>query len=377
MTVLTAMPNYPTGRVFEGYRRRWYSRTTQDETDVIRAWIWPRPGHSWLSRGLTYCSFAFSALFVGIFHAPRADLLIWETPPLVLGPTACLLSRIKGARMVTNVSDLWPASLVAVGVLRAGIVLKTLEKLERFLYRKSAAISGQTEHIIADIQDRVPEVPAVLWRNGVDAHAFASGNRAMWREQWQLPQDRFVVGYAGLFGMTQGIEVICHTAELLRDVPVTFVMVGDGPARKGLIDLTQMLGLSDLLWMPSCPHEDMPGVWSAFDCTIICLRNLALFRGAVPSKTYEAMAAGVPVILSVEGEAAGIIRDSDAGIVVEPENPQQMAEAIEALRTDPVRRKRLGQNGLRTATRNYDRQILNGAYINALVSVAQPPAREQ
>jgi len=367
VTVLTAMPNYPTGRVSDQYRTRWMIREIQDGVDVIRTWIWPRPGNGWLSRGLTYSSFALSSLVTGWLHAPRTDLLIWETPPLVLGPTAYLLSRFKGARLVTNVSDLWPASLTALGVLREGFLLRILKNLEEFVYRKSAAISGQTEHIATDIRNRVPEVPVILWRNGVDARAFAHGDATTWRVRWHVPAGHFVVGYAGLFGISQGLEVICHAASQLCNIPVTFVMVGHGPSKQGLIDLASRLGLTNFLWIPSCPHEEMPGIWRAFDCAVVCLRNLPLFRGAVPSKMYEAMAAGVPIILGVKGEAAEVIRDSGAGITVEPENADQMANAIGTLHADPAGGRQMGENGRRAAHTLYDREAINGRYIDGLL----------
>ncbi|MBI5867290.1 MAG: glycosyltransferase family 4 protein [candidate division Zixibacteria bacterium] len=266
VTVLTAFPNYPVGRVKEEYHGHFYTLKVEDGIEVIRTWITPRPGNSWFARGLTYLSFAFSSLGNGCLRLRKADVLLWETPPLTLGPTAYLLSRLKGARLVTNVSDLWPASLETMGILNEGIVLTLLRQLEEFVYRRSSLISGQTEFITRDIGARIPNTPTILWRNGVDAKTFVSANGREWRDRWKVLQDRFVVGYAGLLGMTQGLDVIVRSAAILRDAPVTFVFVGDGPGRNLLISLANELRLEDFIVAPPCSDEEMPDVWSSFDC---------------------------------------------------------------------------------------------------------------
>lgn len=366
VTVLTAFPNYPAGRVRSDYQGHAYTRTVEDGIEIIRTWITPRPGNAWLARGLTYLTFAISALVFGAMRLPRADVLIWETPPLTLGPTAYLLSRIKGAKLITNVSDLWPASLEAIGILNKGITLRMLYGLEEFLYHKSFLISGQTEFIIHDISARVRDVPTTLWRNGVDSAGFVTAYASTWRDRWKIAGGQFVVGYAGLLGMSQGLEVIIRSASILREAPVSFVLVGDGPAKQTLEFQVRELGLGNVVLAPSCRHDDMPGVWSAFDCAIVCLRDLPLFLGAVPSKTYEALAAGVPVVLAIKGEAAMVVGQADAGIVVEPENPDAIAAAIERLRSDPALRSTLGRNGKRVAETLYDRATLNRRFIDSL-----------
>ncbi len=370
ITVLTAFPNYPAGKVFPAYRHRLSARETRDGIKVIRAWIWPRAGSGWISRGLTYGSFAISALLVGLLGTPRIDVLIWESPPLALGPTAFVLSRFKGARFVTNVSDLWPESLEALGILRReGIVYRFLESVEEFLYHHSAAVSGQTRHIIEAVRQRAREVPAILWRNGAGISPETSRSPALCREHWGIQSNRFVVGYAGLFGLPQGLEVLLQAAAITDPAQIVFVFVGDGPARPKLIQIAETRKLTNVVWVGTQPHEAMPAIWAAFDCAVICLRRLPLFRGAVPSKMYEAMAAGTPVILAVEGEAADILSECHAGIAVEPENPAQIAGAIATLQADQTLRRELGQNGKRAVEESFGRARLNDQYIDDLLKL--------
>lgn len=367
VTVLTALPNYPMGRVSSGYRRRIVVREVRNGADIIRVWIWPIQGAGILARGITFGTFALSALLIGLLVAPKSDLIMWDSAPMTLGPVAWLLSKIKGGRLITNVCDLWIASLSALGILREGPLLRIATSMEEFLYRQSAMVSGQTEYIVADVKRRVPTVPVILWRNGADVPGEVRIDKWAMRERWGVPPGRFVIGYAGMFGVSQNLREICNAATLLDPATVTFVMVGDGADKQATVEKSRALGLGNFIWIDPQPHGAMPDIWSAFDCTIISLRKLPLFRGAVPSKLYEAMSYGTPVILAIEGEARKILEASEAGIAVDPEDPKQIAEAIGVLRDNPDRRRRFAENARRAALEYYDRDRLNDRFIDALL----------
>jgi glycosyltransferase involved in cell wall biosynthesis len=314
-----------------------------------------------------YLSFAATSLIVGLVHTPSCDVLIWESPPLVLGPTGFLLSRIKGARLVTNISDLWTASLVGLGLVSHGGVVRAMMAMERFLYRTSALVTGQTQYIIDDVRRHAAKTDAVLWRNGTDIGEASNDSIACTRAEWGIRPGQFVAGYAGVFGMSQGLEVICQAAALIDSPDVKIVMVGDGPAKSRIKSLTEEMGLTNILFLPRQPHESMPSIWGAFDCAIVCLKRRPVFEGAVPSKMFEAMYAKRPIVLGVEGEAAGILADANAGVVIEPENAEALASAIVELYQDPDRRKELGENGRRTVLRDYNRATLNDRVIDRLI----------
>jgi glycosyltransferase involved in cell wall biosynthesis len=371
VTVLTAMPNYPAGRVFAGFRGRWFVRERHGSADVIRTWIWCPRRRSVFWRGLGFLSFACSALLTGLTRIRRFDILVWESPPLPLGITAWLLTRLRRARLVTNVSDLWTQSLLDLGIIREGIVAKTFARLERFLYRSSSLVSGQTRHIVAVIGQVCPSIPTYHWPNGADLPP--PGTIEMTdenpRPEWSTDRHDFVVGYAGLIGHSQGLEIVVETAQLLRDESVTFVLVGDGPERESLLGHVREHRLPNIIWRPPVPHDEMPGIWRGFDCALVCLRRGRAFRGAVPSKLYEAMGAGLPVLLAIEGEAAEIVREADCGVVVKSEEPTALAAAIRSLRGSVEERRRLGDNGRRAATGRFNRSKLTRQFAESLLKV--------
>jgi len=371
VTVLTAMPNYPTGKVFENYRGRWFVRERHGSADVIRTWIWAHRRRSILMRGLSFLSFCLSALLVGIVNVRSADILIWESPPLPLGLTAWILAKVRGAQLVTNVSDLWTESLLDLGLVRPGLLSGGFARLERFLYRSSSLVSGQTRHIVAVIGQECPSIPTYHWPNGADLPP--PGTMEMTdenpRPEWNLDRHDFVVGYAGLIGHNQGLEIVVKTAQLLRDESVTFVLVGDGPEREALLGHVREHRLPNIIWRPPVPHDEMPGIWRGFDCALVCLRRGRVFRGAVPSKLYEAMGAGLPVLLAIEGEAAEIVREADCGVVVKSEEPTELAAAIRSLRGSVEERRRLGDNGRRAATGRFNRSKLTRQFAESLLKV--------
>lgn len=372
VTVLTALPNYPQGRVYKEYRGQCVVRETLDDAEIIRVWIYPRPGLSWAGRGMMYMSFALSALIAGLWNTTAFDILIWESPPLVLGPTAFLLSRAKRARLVTNISDLWTSSLLGLGLVSEGMLSRSMAAVERFLYRNSDLVTGQTQYIIDEIRRDTANTEVVLWRNGADRTQANEGSVAETRASWGLSPEHFVAGYAGVFGISQGLEVICRAAALVRLPQVRFVMVGDGAMRPQIEDLARSLKLSNLVFVPRQPHHAMPSVWGAFDSAIVSLKRSPVFEGAVPSKMFEAMYARRPVVLAVDGEAADILQAANAGITIEPENPQALAKAIEDLAADEGHRRVLGENGHRAVTTDFDRATLNDRIIDRLISLAGP-----
>ncbi|MEW5700960.1 MAG: glycosyltransferase family 4 protein [Candidatus Zixiibacteriota bacterium] len=361
--VVTAMPHYPAGRILPEYQGRIMKTELDEGVQVIRAWLFTHGRGKWW-RMMSFLSFAVTALLVGMIRAPRVDVVIWETPPLFLGPTAWLLAKIKGARLVTNVSDLWPASILALGGLRDGTIMRCLKTMEQFLYRRSALISGQTQAIVADIAGRVPAVPVIHWGNGAEPVPEKKPDSESWRRRWGIASHRFLAGYAGLFGLSQGLEIIPQVAALTPDV--VYVLVGDGPARTVILSEIARRRLHNVICVPTQPHENMPAVWSAFDCTLVCLKNLPLFRGAVPSKLFEAMASGTPVILAVDGEAAEIVESSGCGLVTPPGDVSAIAQAIARLVRNTEERQQMGRRGRLAIAEHYDRRALNRRFIGAI-----------
>jgi len=372
LTVLTAMPNYPRGKVFEEYRNRFLVEENHADVKIIRTWIYATQKKTFVRRLLNYFSFVVSSLVLGIWKIGSPDIVIVESPPLFLGISGFLLSAFKNAKLVLNVSDLWPDSAVAMGVLENKVLIQFSRSLEEFLYRRSVLITGQTRGIVDNIQSRFPHKEVALITNGVDVAAFLDASNSARRTEIRREfafDGKFVVGYAGLHGLAQGLDTVIHAAGLLVDQrDVLFACFGDGPEKEKLVQHVGELGLKNVHFYSSQPSARMPSVVGAFDVALIPLKRLELFKGALPSKMFEAMAAAVPLLASIEGEARELVERAQAGLCIEPENRQAMADAILKFYKDPQLRQSLGRNGQRYVVEHFDRQKIADRFERLLTS---------
>ncbi len=345
VTVVTAMPNYPVGKVFPEYRWRVLSRETVCGLPVIRSWIYPATGRNILRRLLNYFSFTISSFF-GCWLAPRPDLLLVESPPLFLGITAYLISRLRRIPYIFNVSDLWPDSAKELGIIENQTLLSVTAKLERFLYRKAWKISGQTLGILDRIEVKgIPRSHLVFLPNGVNLEAFkrvpVNGEVNKWVNPGQIP---FV--YAGTHGFAQGLDVIIEAAKILREhEQLVFLFIGEGPDKKRLQQLAGQYRLQNVRFIPAQPVEKMAAFFSCSRASIVPLKKMDLFKGARPSKIFPSLACQTPIIYCGEGEAADLIREENCGRVVPPEFPERLAEAVLDLARDTCLADRMGENG--------------------------------
>ncbi|HXM57662.1 MAG TPA: glycosyltransferase family 4 protein [Candidatus Dormibacteraeota bacterium] len=350
VTVVTAMPNYPEGVVRAEYRRRRLVREEVDGIPVIRTWIYAASGANVVRRMAGYLSFCATSL-VGCLLAPRPDYVLVESPPLFLGGTAYLVSRLRRAPYVMIVSDLWPASARDLGIITNRQALWLAERLERFLYRKACRVAGVTRGICGAVSETVAAAAVTFLPNGVDTaafHPFEGGSSGLLR-----PGE---VGflYAGTHGYAQGLDVMLEAAELLRARrEIVLVLVGDGPEKARLVEAARDRSLTNVRFADPRPAAAMPPLFSEARASIVPLLDRPLFRGARPSKIFPSLACGTPVIYSGAGEAAELIEDSGAGLVVPPERPEQLAAAIRRLADDPRLAVELGAAGRRLVERDY------------------------
>jgi len=371
VTVLTALPNYPRGEIFENYRGRLLMEESLSGIRTVRTWIYATPRKSFVRRLLNYFSFVFSSFVLGVWKVRSPEVVIVESPPLFLGLSAWLLAFFKNARLVFNVSDLWPDSAVAMGILSNKLLIRWSRRLEEFLYRRSFLITGQTQGIVDNIQSRFADKRVALITNGIDVKRFslaAIGNQKnSIKEEFGLA-GKFVVGYAGLHGLAQGLDTALQAARLLgAREDLAFAFFGDGPEKEKLARFARDCALGNCHFLPSQPTARMPAIIGSFEVALVPLRKLELFKGALPSKMFEAMAAAVPIIVSIDGEARALVQKAQAGVFVEPENPEAMAAAIIELYRDPERLTALGMNGRRYVVEHYDRQKIAERFERLLI----------
>jgi len=358
VTVLTAMPNYPTGKIFPGYGG-WLRKEKLDGVSVIRTAIYPTQSAGFVKRLLNYFSFVLSSFWVGVF-LPSPDFIITESPPLFLGISGYILSRIKRSKWIFNVADLWPASVAELGVIdRSSLSYKISAFLESFFYHKASLVTGQSKTILEDIQRRFPEVSTYLLSNGVRTELYNPTNNHS--------NGKVNVMYAGLHGLAQGLDKIIEVAaKLAEQTSIEFVFIGDGPEKQNLIARSKELNSTNIEFRDPIPKSEIPTVLSEADILLVPLK--VQLTGAVPSKLYEAMASGKAIILVAESEAAEIVRNADCGLVISPGDVEALADSIRYLATSPFIRERMGENGRKIVIEKFDRKKIVAQFADFLKS---------
>jgi hypothetical protein len=356
VTVITTVPNFPTGIIQAPYRNRLRQRETIDGIEVIRVWSFLAPNKDVVLRGLDFLSFAIGAFLAGLFQ--KADVILATSPQLLTGLAGRLLARVKAKPWIFEVRDLWPESIVTLGVLKQGRIIRLLEKLEIGLYGSATRIVTISEPMRERIAARgVPAEKIAVVSNGADPARLQGGEkREQLAAQWK-PLGRFVVGYIGTHGMAQGLEVVVSAAEILRETNVHFLFVGEGVRRRELEALAQRLGLVNTTFLGMVSTSDAIDYLALSDVVVVPLKRTATFESALPSKVFETAAVGRPMIVSAHGHVADVVQHYDAGIVVEPGDPAQLAAAILQLRDDDDLRSRL-RAGCKKLARDFSRERL-------------------
>lgn len=361
VTILTAMPNYPQMVVHEQYKGKFFVSEEMNGLKVLRSWIYASTSKGILKRLLNYYSFVFSSFWIGLFKLPKHDFLLVESPPLFLGKTAFALTRLRGSKMIFNVSDLWPESAEKLGIVTNKSFLKAATILEEFLYRKSFLITGQTQGICKDIQTRFPKKDLFWLPNGVDMNYYSIDQvESHWRKENGFNDDDFLLLYAGIIGHAQGLEVILHAASQIQShSKIKFLLLGSGPERDKLMSLKEELLLTNVHFLDAVGKKEMPAIVKAADVAVIPLKKLDLFLGAIPSKIFENLAMKKPILLGVLGEAKELFIDiGKAGLAFEPENAEDLAQKTLQLFQNRNECAQLGENGYQYVKDNFTRDLI-------------------
>ena len=328
VTVITAMPNYPTGRIFYGYRRRLRAEEEMEGVRVIRTWVYPSESSRPLPRLLSYLSFMLSSLILGWRGLGRQDVLLFDSPPLFLVPSGLALGRIARARIVMNVSDIWPDAAVRLGLPLGRWTLRVLRGLEEAGYRSSDAVTTTTPAAREQISRRFPQTEATVISNGADLELFRPSLRSEdVRGSLGAGPDDFLVGYCGLHGLFQGLEVVVDAAALLAGHPrIKFVMVGDGPSKRPLVSLAESKGVTNLRFEDTVPRPLVASILASCDAAVVPLA--AELPGTMPSKVYEALASGVPLVVTRGCEAESLVNEHGVGRVFTPLEAEELSSII-------------------------------------------------
>ena len=361
ITVLTAMPNYPQMEIHPQYKNLKYFYEEKEGLKIHRSSIYVSKNRSILSRLRNYFSFVISSYRTGKNKLGDFDFILCESPPLFLGITAVWLSRRKKAKLIFNVSDLWPESAEKLGIVKNKFLLAISYRLESWIYRNASVITGQTQGIVKSIATRFPGKEPYWLPNGADPEYYnASAALSNWRNENGFSPEDFILLYAGIIGHAQGLEVILKAAEnLLTNTRIKFVLLGNGPEKENLVDLKKKSNLANIFFFDTVAKDKMPSILHSINTSIIPLKKLELFKGAIPSKIFESLAMKKPILLGVDGEAKELfIKDGKCGLFFEPENANDLSSNILQLFNDRVMLNLLGENGRKYVSEKFNRDLI-------------------
>jgi glycosyltransferase involved in cell wall biosynthesis len=343
--VVTAVPNYPRGRVFDGYRNRWNVCETIDGVRVHRTWVYASLGAGW-KRAFSFASFAITSLW-GLRKCVRPDWIFVESPPLTLVLPAILAARLWRVPVIMNVADLWPDSIRALGLARSALFLKVLETLEQFAYAQSDMISATSDGVRRSLvrEKGVPASKILLLENGVDPDVFRPRTADEELKRTLGIQNQRIILFAGTHGLAQGLEHALAAARLLQNESIHFLFIGDGSAKASLVRLASQWHLRNVTFLPPVDPNDVARYFSIAECGLACQRDVALLEGNRPAKITSIMACGKPVVFAGKGEGARVVQNARAGIVVQPEDSLALANSIRGIIADPARAAEMGRNG--------------------------------
>lgn len=372
VTVITCAPNFPTGKVFNGYKNRLWQSEVMEGIRVIRVWTYITANEGFAKRVLDYASFmligAVAALFVR-----KVDVVVGTSPQFFTACAAWMVGGLKHVPWVFELRDIWPESIKAVGVMQDSLAIRVLEWIELFLYQHASRIVAVTQAFKDTLICRGIDGNKIdVITNGVDLSIFSP-----------LPKDAglcaelglngcFVAGYIGTHGLAHGLETLLDAAQTLQQVPgaenLRVLFLGDGAKKAELVESAKARGLRNVVFVASVPRDQVSRYWSLLDVSIIHLRKTDLFTSVIPSKLFECMGMGIPVLHGVAGESAAIVQTEQVGEVFESDSAQQLVDAFLKLRADEVRFKYYQTNGL-SAAKRYDRKQLAANMLKILRGV--------
>ena len=370
--VLTSVPNFPEGEVYDGYE----NRLTEEERDGIRVTRVPMyisPNEGVIQRVLSYVSFMLSACWYA-GRLPTLDVLVATSPQFFAALAGYVVARRKDVPFVLEIRDLWPESIVAVGAMSRNFIIRFFEWVERFLYRKAAHIVVVTDSFKEAIAEKgISQDKISVIKNGIET------------EWWNQPLDesrlaelqhehalkgKFVASYIGTIGMAHRADVLLEAARRCDDPDIVFMVVGTGAKREELEARQAELELDNFRLVDKVPKDQVPYLLALSDASVVHLRDDPLFETVIPSKIFEAMATATPIVLGVRGEARGLVENAEAGIAIPPEEPGALVDAVRRLKENPEFHAEVAENAYKYVRTHYDREVLAREYAALLEQVA-------
>ncbi len=369
VTVITSAPNFPKGKVFEGYRNRLWQQETMAGIRVIRVWTYITANEGFSKRTLDYLSYMFTSFLASLF-VRRVDVIVGTSPQFFTVCAAYMTGLLKRVPWVFELRDIWPESIRVVGAIKQSKVLDLLEKVELFLYRKASVIVSVTHAFRTSLIRRGVNGEKIhVVTNGVDISRFSPRDKDAELLRKHNLQNKFVAGYIGTHGLAHALDTLLDSAKALKLAPDGYrfriILLGDGANKAALCQRAKAEGLDNVIFVDSVSKDQVVRYWSLLDASIIHLKKDALFTTVIPSKLFECMGMAIPVLHGVQGESAGIVEREGVGLLFEPENDKALITGLRLLADDPELLARFRTNGP-VAAQHYDRTSLAAEMLQIL-----------
>jgi len=362
VTVITSMPHYGRKQIASKYRGRAIHREKISGVDVRRTFVYVPPNHKGLYRGINYLSYTFMSIVSGIL-VEGVDAILCVNPPITIGFSGWILSLSQRIPVVLNIQDVWPDCIAIIGQLRSRLLYRLFKHLEKFLYERAAKVTVLSEGMRQNLEDKgVKNTKIAVIPNWADLDAVVPMAKNNGFRTMHGLDGRFVAMFAGNIGFISVLDTVLDAARIVKDrSDIQFLIVGEGNAKAALVKKANELVLPNVRFMPTQAAAVLPEMLAAADVSLVTLdRRLGQLN--VPSKTYNIMASGRPVLASVpaDSEIARLVKEATCGVTVPPEDPPVLAEAIVKMQDDPNKLERLGKNGRRYVEKHYakDKVIL-------------------
>ncbi len=368
VTIITGVPNFPTGKVFSGYKNKIYQSEIINNIFVKRVWTYMHPNKGFLLRIIDYVSFMFSSFICGLF-TKKHDVIIATSPQFFTLISGYLISIFKRTPLVIEIRDLWPESIVTVGVMKkSNIFIKILHRIAIFIYKKAKIIICVTNSFKKDlIKKGIEKEKIFIIQNGFDLEKNTTPNKKIEQieNEYQVNQKDFIVAFIGTVGIAHGLQIILRTAKKI-DKSVKFLIIGDGAEKDELMKKAEEKLLDNVIFIPNISWQEIVNINQIINMHLIHLINSPEFKKVIPSKIFESMALKKPIIMGVKGESREITNNANCSLNITPENHLELVELINNHINQTKYLKNLGLNGNKFLKDNFSRKIMSNKMIEFL-----------
>lgn len=370
--VITAFPHYNTNRIWPDYRGKIVEKEDRGALSVYRVYVYvPREKTRILDRILNYISFNMLSTLIGLVVS-NYDVILAPSPPLTIGLSAFVISLLKGIPYVYNVQDIYPDIAIRLGVLTNRYLIRFFKAVERFVYDRAEAVTVLSRGFRRNLLDKkVPSQKIAVIPNFVDSDFVKPLPRDNDFAQEKNLNGKYVVLYAGNVGNSQGLNYVLDAAQLLSmHSEILLLIVGNGTAKLSLEQKTRKLDLDNVRFLPFQPMDSVPEMYATSNICLVPLRH-GIAQDSVPSKVYTIMAAGKPLVAAVDAKSdtGGLVKETGCGIVVPPEDPKAIVEAILWMKDHPEQAYAMGMKGRARIEKEFTPEVVASQYEELLTKV--------